>query len=335
MNDNLVKTICTDPNARIPLEFRKNKQEASKFLVTSLSLMQQSEIKNHGWWAIKRWLDEEDATSDDFDEILSIEKLGEEKTFDLTVPDGNSFSANGFTVHNCNLPENVSKELVSQVYMEAWRSGCKGFTVYRDKSRDGVLVSVNETKKEDKGGNNLNAQKRPKELECDIHRLNVRNGEETESWMVIVGLLDNKPYEIFAGLASNIEVPKKIKKGKIVKNGKKDGISTYNLVVPFEDEQLIFKDVVNLFDNPVYGSFTRTISLAMRHEIPINFIVEQVQKDKDSNMFSFNKSLARVLKTYVPDGTKTSKKCSDCGSHDLTYQEGCLTCLSCGSSKCG
>ena len=230
----------------------------------------------------------------------------------------------------CNLPNDATKETVSQCYMTAWKSGCKGFTVYRDGCRTGVLVQ--DTKEEKKEHDNRSVVKRGKELPCEIHRVNIKG----EGWLVLVGLKDGNPYEIFCGVAENIEVPRKVKHGSIVKNGKKDGVATYNLRVPFgADDEIIFKDVVNLFANPTQGAFTRTISLTLRHGIPLHFIVEQLQKGKNDDMFSFSRVLARVLKSYIPDGTKTSgKTCPECGSDSLVYMEGCMTCSSCGSSKC-
>jgi ribonucleoside-diphosphate reductase alpha chain len=178
--------------------------------------------------------------------------------------------------------------------------------------------------------------KRSKSLQCDIHRANVRNGDNTDSWLVLVGLNDGKPYEVFCGIPENIEIPKRYKSGSLVKNGKRDGVATYNLLVPVgDDENLVFKDVVNLFDNPTQGAFTRTISLALRHDVPLQYIVEQLQKDKNSDMFSFARVIARVLKGYIKDGTKSSEKgCPECGNSELVYQEGCLSCKACGFSKC-
>ena len=155
--------------------------------------------------------------------------------------------------------------------------------------------------------------------------------------MVLVGLKGGAPYEVFSGLANHIEVPKKTKTGTLIKNGKVNGIATYNLRVPVGgDDEILFRDVVNLFANPTQGAFSRTISLALRHDVPVNFVVDQLQKDKDSDMFAFARCIARVLKGYIPDGTKSTseKKCKECGSDQVFYMEGCLTCQSCGSSKC-
>jgi len=244
----------------------------------------------------------------------------------------------------CNLPNDATRELISEVYMSAWESGCKGFTVYRDGCRTGVLVADTGAKApvvtvlgQPETMVESHAPKRPKELTCDIHRINVRSSGENESYLVLVGKLDNRPYEIFCGLSHHVEVPKKSKTGVLIKNGKKDGIATYNLQIPIgDDDQLLFKDVVELFANPNHGSITRTLSLALRHGVPVQYMVEQLQKDKHSGMQSFSKAISRVLKSYIPDGTKSQsdKTCSDCGVEGLIYKEGCVTCVACGWSKC-
>ena len=238
----------------------------------------------------------------------------------------------------CNLPNSATRETVNDVYMRAWKEGCKGFTVYRDGCRTGVLISTEEKKEAPKTAADFHP-KRPKELPCDIHRVNIKDESgKSQSWMVLVGLNDGVPYEVFSGLADHIEVPKKTKSGVLIRNGKKDGVATYNLRVPVgNDDEILFKDVVNLFANPTQGAFTRTISLALRHGIPVNFVVDQLQKDKESDMFTFSRCVARVLKGYIPDGTKSTseKKCKECGSDQVFYMEGCITCQTCGSSKCG
>jgi len=236
----------------------------------------------------------------------------------------------------CNLPNSATKETVNNVYLKAWTTGCKGFTVYRDGCRTGVLVAADEPKKEKKVEEDRLTPKRPKSLPCDIHRATIRNNDSVESWLVLVGLNEGKPYEVFCGIPENIEIPKKYKSGNMLKNGKREGVATYNLTVPVgDDENLVFKDVVNLFDNPTQGAFTRTISLALRHEVPLQYVVEQLQKDKNSDMFSYARVIARVLKGYIKDGTKSTEKgCPECGNPELVYQEGCLSCKSCGYSKC-
>ena len=285
----------------------------------------------HHWF--KKWMDatgktnpEESpywgGTANDIDWVKSVEiQAAAQKWIDHSIS------------KTCNLPGDATRETVAQVYMKAWKTGCKGFTVYRDGCRTGVLVA---DKPKDEPKTVQHAPKRPKDLQCDIHRANVKNGESTESWMILVGLLEGKPYEIFCGLAEKVEIPKKAKTGILTKNGRKDGVTTYNLKVPIGDDEVVFKDIASIFDNPTQGAFTRTMSLALRHAVPIQYIVEQVQKDKASDMFSFSRVTARVLKGYIPDGTKSAgKSCPECSSTDLIYQEGCITCKSCSYSKCG
>lgn len=238
----------------------------------------------------------------------------------------------------CNLPENVSKEVVSQVYMRAWEKGCKGFTVYRDKCRDGVLIGPSESVKKDASGRPSHiehsmAPKRPVELTCDIKKVKI-NGE---AWTIFVGLYQGKPYELFGGLSKFVDIPNKNKSGKIVKNGKVDGLTTYNLVVGEGDDQMLIKNIANVFENETYGAFTRTISLALRHGTPVQYIAEQLLKDKHSEITSFSKVAARVLKSYIADGTKTSieRKCPDCGSENsFIYEDKCIKCANCPWSKC-
>jgi ribonucleotide reductase alpha subunit len=242
----------------------------------------------------------------------------------------------------CNLPANATKELVSEVYMKAWELGCKGFTVYREGCRAGVLVSENSAQKPkhiDGRPANIEphtAPKRPLELPCHIKKSKI----DGEAWTIFVGLLNGVPYEVFGGLSKFIDIPNKYKSGKIVKNGKNaDGITAYNLVVGEGDDQMIVKDIANIFENKNYGAFTRTLSLAIRHGTPIQFVVEQLTKDKFSEMTSFSRVIARVLKAYIKDGTSSAseKKCPECGAENsIIYEEGCMKCSACKKfSKCG
>lgn len=246
-----------------------------------------------------------------------------------------------------NVPNDTSIDVVKDIYMTGWESGTKGVTVYRDGCRSGVLVSAdhnsnNEQKQNEKENacvfKTYNAPKRPKELNCDIHFVTVNR----EKWTIFVGKLENKPYEIMGGLSKFVNIPKKVKSGKIVKyNGSEHVVARYDLHYDYEkgpEDEVIIKDITNIFDNATYAAFTRTISLALRHGTPVQYVVEQLQKgsEKEDDLFSFSRAMVRVLKNYIADGTKVTgdKVCPSCSSNDLIYQEGCATCKSCGYSKC-
>jgi ribonucleoside-diphosphate reductase alpha chain len=281
----------------------------------------QTDIKKSPYWG---------ATSNEVDWVASVElQAAAQKSIDHSIS------------KTCNLPETATRELVSQVYMKAWEAGCKGFTVYRDKCRDGVLINTSEAKKKkDPVTSNrpveiemVMAPKRPIELSCEIKKVKISGA----AWTIFVGMLNGKPYEVFGGLSKYVDIPNKYKMGKIVKNGKVDDITTYNLILDEGDDQMIVKDIANVFENGNFGAFTRTISLALRHGTPVQYVVEQLQKDKHSDITSFSKVIARVLKSYIQDGTKSTvgRKCPSCDKDgSFAYQEGCLLCTNCGYSKC-
>jgi ribonucleoside-diphosphate reductase alpha chain len=228
-----------------------------------------------------------------------------------------------------NLPKETSPALVGQLYMEGWRQGLKGVTVYVDGSRAGVLLA---TPEEETGFPQHTAPKRPIELDCNIHHTTIKG----ERWVIMVGLMDGKPYEVMGGLSNLIEIPRDKAKGILVKNPRKSMNSIYDLKVGTNGDTIIIKDLVKVFDNANHSAFTRMISLGLRHGANIQYVVEQLQKDRDSDMFSFAKCVARVLKNYIPDGqTATEKTCGECGTEGLVYVEGCVTCKNCGFAKCG
>lgn len=227
----------------------------------------------------------------------------------------------------CNLPSSTSRDIVAQVYMRAWKSGCKGFTVYRDGSRAGVLVSTKTVETA-----TTTKITRSKELPCEIHHANIKG----EAWTILVGMIDEKPYEIFGGLSRFVEIPKKYDKGLIIKNERKTMAATYDLRI-CNGSDITIKDIVEQFDNPNHSVMTRMISLALRQGAPIQQVVEQLQKgDRDSDMFSFAKVLSRVLKGYIVDGAETDivKKCDSCSGTKFHYSEGCVSCSACGWSRC-
>ena len=233
-----------------------------------------------------------------------------------------------------NLPADVNEELVGDLYFEAWKSGCKGVTVYRDGSRSGVLISNDEPRDKKKSGF---PTKRPEKLEADV----VRFQNNKDKWIAFVGLIDNKPYEIFTGLSDDedgILLPRSITKGYIIKNWEDEENSRYDFqYINKRGYKTTIEGLSHKF-NPVYWNYAKLISGTLRHGMPIHKVVELVtslQLDNET-INSWKSGVARALKKYIPDGTLAEDaKCGECGSDEVVYQEGCLTCLSCGSSKCG
>lgn len=230
-----------------------------------------------------------------------------------------------------NLPAGTEPAVVGNLYLEGWRRGLKGITVYVDGSRSGVLVTKDEAAQAESFPHH-SAPKRPEQLECDIHHTTIKG----DKWVVLVGLMDGKPYEVLAGEASLIEIPKRYDKGQLSKQTFKTRNNRYDLTFGYNGDSITVKDVVKAFDNPSNAAFTRMISLGLRHGAEPKFMVEQLQKDKESDMFSFSKCIARILKNYIQDGSEVSDKtCPECGNEGMIYQDGCATCTSCGYAKCG
>ncbi|WP_321997632.1 adenosylcobalamin-dependent ribonucleoside-diphosphate reductase [Draconibacterium orientale] len=233
-----------------------------------------------------------------------------------------------------NLPADVKEELVGDLYFEAWKSGCKGVTVYRDGSRSGVLISNDDNKKKTEDG--AFPLKRPEKLEADV----VRFQNNKEKWIAFIGLMDGKPYEIFTGLHDDedgILLPRSITKGYIIKSWEGED-SRYDFQYANKRGYKTTIEGLSHKFNPVYWNYAKLISGTLRHGMPIHKIVELVtslQLDNET-INSWKAGVARALKKYIPDGTiADDAKCGECGSDDVVYQEGCLTCLSCGCSKCG
>ncbi len=226
-----------------------------------------------------------------------------------------------------NLPSDAKEELVSELYLTAWKVGCKGATVYRDGSRNGVLIAG-------KADSRPERLKRPKVLDCDVIRFNINE----EKWVAFVGLKDNKPYEIFTGIADDevFPIPKSIVKGKITKARNDDG-KRYDF--QYTDKYGYKKTIEGLSHmfKPEFWNYAKLISGVLRHEMPIQDVVNLIESlNLDSESINNWKSgVERALKKYIPNGTKAKGKCGDCGSDNLVYEEGCLICKDCGSSKCG
>lgn len=253
-----------------------------------------------------------------------------------------------------NLPNDVDEALVNRLYVEAWKSGCKGCTIYRDGSRAGVMISVSKSDKAKKGKeqakdntvdqNTLPLCKqpevievRPKVLECDV----VRFQNNKEKWVALVGLLDGYPYEIFTGLQDDDEgivLPKSVVKGKIIKQKQDDGPSRYDF--QFENKRGYKTTVEGLSEkfNPEYWNYAKLISGVLRYRMPIDRVINLVSslQLKDESINTWKNGVERALKKYIDDGTEAKgKKCPVCGHETLVYQEGCLICKYCGASRCG
>ena len=231
-----------------------------------------------------------------------------------------------------NLPKGTLPEVVGQLYLDGWKSGLKGITVYVDGSRSGVLVTESSSSEGEVFPFN-GAPRRPDVLDCEIHHTTIKG----EKWTVLVGMFENRPYEVLGGLSNLIEIPRRYNHGRLTKHQFKSKPNRYDLTFGVDDDTTVVRDVVRVFDNPNESAFTRMISLALRHGSPPRLLVEQLLKDKDSDMFSFSKCLARILKNYISDGEPAGDKdCPECGASDsLVYQDGCVTCSQCGYAKCG
>lgn len=247
-----------------------------------------------------------------------------------------------------NLPNDVSEELVGKLYVEAWRSGCKGCTIYRDGSRSGVMISAS---KKDKKKSAVQKEKvstdripvmavtetRPKVLDCDV----VRFQNNKEKWVAFVGLLDGYPYEIFTGLQDDeegIALPKTVTKGRIIKQTNPDGTKRYDF--QFENKRGYKTTVEGLSEkfNPEYWNYAKLISGVLRYRMPIDHVIKLVSslQLKDQSINTWKNGVERALKKYMVDGTEAKGLvCPSCGQETLVYQEGCLICKNCGASRCG
>lgn len=271
------------------------------------------------------------ATSNDVDWLMKVKMQGRiQKWVDHSI---------SVTI---NLPNDVDEALVNRLYVEAWRSGCKGCTVYRDGSRSGVLLSTKKDKKDKK--EELPPCKpptvvevRPKVLEAEV----VRFQNNKEKWVAFVGLLDGHPYEIFTGLQDDeegISLPKSVTTGRIIKNIDEEGNKRYDF--QFENKRGYKTTIEGLSEkfNKEYWNYAKLISGVLRWRMPIDRViklVDSLQLDSE-NINTWKNGVERALKKYVTDGTSAEgQKCPNCGNETLVYQEGCLICKTCGTSKCG
>jgi len=264
------------------------------------------------------------ATSNDIDWVSKVKMQGAvQKWVDHSI---------SVTV---NVPKETTKELVSKIYQTAWESGCKGITIYRDGSRSGVLVSNSDTKEDVYEFKETKAPPRPKKLEAEV----VRFQNDYEKWIAVVGLLNNRPYEVFTGKADGFYLPPWVTKGWVIRN--KEGNEKARYDFQFEDKEgykVTIEGLSRSF-NKEYWNYAKLISGILRHGMPLPFAVDLISNlnlDGDS-INTWKTGVVRALKKYIPDGTQaTDNACPECGAKGgLIYKEGCLTCKHCGYSKCG
>ncbi len=273
------------------------------------------------------------ATSNDVDWVKKVEMQGAvQKWVDHSI---------SVTI---NLPNDISEEMVGKLYVAAWRCGCKGCTVYRDGSRTGVLVSLsNDDKKKEKAkqGHYMadveHILKRPVELDADV----VRFQNNKEKWIAFIGLIDNRPYEIFTGIADDDEgifCPKSVTKGKIIKAVDENGVKRYDF--QFINKRGFKTTIEGLSEkfNPEFWNYAKLISGVLRYGMPIEQVLKLVASLELDNksINTWKMGVERALKKYLPNGTQAKgQTCPNCGQESLVYQEGCLICTNCGTSRCG
>jgi len=273
------------------------------------------------------------ATSNDVDWVAKVKMQGDvQKWVDHSI---------SVTI---NLPNDISEEMVGKLYVEAWRSGCKGCTVYRDGSRTGVLVSLSDSdKKKEKAkqahymAEEEHILKRPKELEADV----VRFQNNKEKWIAFIGLIDGRPYEIFTGIADDDEgifCPKSVSKGKIIKATDENGVKRYDF--QFINKRGFKTTIEGLSEkfNPEFWNYAKLISGVLRYGMPIEQVLKLVASLELDNksINTWKMGVERALKKYLPNGTAANgQTCPNCGQETLVYQEGCLICTNCGTSRCG
>ena len=265
------------------------------------------------------------ATSNDVDWVKKVEMQGMvQKHVDHSI---------SVTV---NLPSDISEEMVAKVYETGWKAGCKGMTVYRDGSRSGVLVSTSEKKAEEKEKmfEDHHAPKRPKKMEAEV----VRFQNNFEKWIAVVGTLDGRPYEMFTGKLDGLPaIPNNVDNGFIVKARNEDGTSRYDFQYEDKDGYKVTIEGLSRSFDKEYWNYAKMISGVLRHGMPLPYVVDLVGSLNldDDTLMTWKNGVTRVIKKFIPDGTKSDNKCPNCDQDSLVFQEGCLACSNCGHSKCG
>jgi len=325
-NDKTAKISFTDPDGNSFEEYNVFHPKFLKWL--EINGYNVDEINNYSQEQLNEIIAKSPyykATSNDIDWVSKVKMQGAmQKWVDHSI---------SVTV---NVPSDTTEELVSEIYETAWRSGCKGMTIYRDGSRTGVLVSQDPKEKKDTKNDTIvetHSPVRPKEVECDV----VRFQNNYEKWIAFVGKIDGKPYEIFSGKLDDFFIPPFVETGWIIKNKDENNVSRYDFRYCDKQGFKVTMEGLSRSFNKEFWNYAKLISGVLRHGMPINYVVTLVQNlnVEEDNINTWKNGIARALKRYIPDGTTVEKeKCPTCGS-DLVYEDGCKHCKDCGYSKCG
>jgi ribonucleoside-diphosphate reductase alpha chain len=325
-NDDNVKISFTDANGDAFEEYQvlhpkfKTWAEVNGYDTEKLKYMKQEELDE-----LIELSPYYEATAHDIDWVMKVQLQGAvQKWVDHSI---------SVTV---NVPETVSEQVVSEIYQTAWESGCKGMTIYRDGSRDGVLVKSTENKN---GSSKIdfsenNAPKRPEKIEAEV----VRFKNKDEEWIAVVGLYDGRPYEIFTGKADSFYLHPAVKKGWVVRvKPTKTEPARYDFIfVDNQGYEGIIRGLSRMFKEE-YWNYAKLISGILRHGMPIPSVVNLISKLRfdDDTIMTWKNGVTRALKKYIKEGTKVKQSCPECSQESLVYKDGCVTCMNCGHSKCG
>ena len=324
-NKDIIQRLCVSEE-RIPKEYRESKQllvdfvnyiKEENFLITNPYVMTViSMVEN---------------INNNYSIVQKIEYIGKQPTYDLEIENVHSYKANGIIAHNTvNLPNNVTEEEVSTIYMKAWEDNLKGITVYRDGCRAGVMVSTDNKKENDKKENPLAAKRRPKSLPCKV----IRFTNKGEKWIGVVGILDGQPYEIFTGLQENLSIPNWVTDGEIVRN-KEDGHSRYDICYLDKEGYKVCIQGLSRISNPEYWNYGKLISGLLRHHMEIQYIIKVISSLKlDDSINAWKNGIIRTLQKFEDNHTEVQgEKCPECGG-TLIREGGCIHCKDCGWTRC-
>lgn len=334
----LIEKLCQTTD-RIPFRFRSDANAVKNFV----EIVKNSNITVTNLNVI-RLLKMYETKNETFSVVDNISYAGRRETLDLEVEEKHSYIANGIVAHNTvNLPNNVTEEEVSNIYIEAWKNGLKGITVYRDGCRGGVFVST-DTKKENKKKDvlelieNNTAKRRPKTLEAKIVRFNNKG----EKWVGIIGLLDGEPYELFTGMLEKLNIPTWVESGNIIKNYEEkviDGavkkVSRYDLCYSDKDGYRVCVEGISRIFNSEFWNYGKLISGLLRHHMPIPYIIKVISSLKldDSTINTWKNGVVRALRRFESSIDIEDEKCPECGGR-LVRDGGCIHCIDCGYSRC-